>query len=709
MGKKSSKAKPKSTSPVQAEVPFQSQEPATDKLRLGLLAATVGTFVVRPLIASESAVLGDGLVLVMLLLLIGLFWAIGQVRSDNARIRFTKIDAAILLLVGLYTLSGLIAIPAGNTRAVLNMVWLWIGLVSGYFLLRQLVDRVIEARVIVAVMIALAVAVASHGLYQYCWEFPQMRAAYAENPDAMLRAEGMWYPPGSPERIQFDNRINSREPLASFALTNSLAGFLAPWLIIAGGLLLQSGFGYRKQNETNRVMKADQQEQHAEKRSLRTDRIKLTLMLLVIGVCFILTKSRTAWAAVALGVLGLGLWWKLRGRAISMKWVLVAAGVIVLLVGIAIAVGGLDSQVIGEAGKSLKYRFEYWQATTKMIAAEPWFGTGPGRYQETYSQFKLPEASEEPADPHNFLFEIAATAGLFALATMVAVIVLFVVLLFRRRNDASLQESVKAASNDGQTQPLSGRKVIYLGALFGYLASFPIGAMGTVMPDFFVYWGALPIGVLALFGLDRWTKQGTLSPTLLGIAWGVLLVNLLAAGGISFPGVATSFWVLLALGIFLSEPSLASGQEETRTLSPQTTKNLCSGLALVAIGLLAACYFTAYGPVLAAKAKEDAATRQPHHAETFLLQAAEADPWSAEPWIQLANLAYVQWQVDPTPERFERFLQFNQEVFKRNPNKSAAWFFCRGTKLRSLSTDAASGRFGPGVGRLSQGGRALSQ
>ena len=46
-----------------------------------------------------------------------------------------------------------------------------------------------------------------------------------------------------------------------------------------------------------------------------------------------------------------------------------------------------------------------------MIADHPWPGCGPGNFQEVYTEYKLPKASEEIADPHNFLLEIWATAG----------------------------------------------------------------------------------------------------------------------------------------------------------------------------------------------------------------------------------------------------------------------------------------------------------
>ena len=77
-----------------------------------------------------------------------------------------------------------------------------------------------------------------------------------------------------------------------------------------------------------------------------------------------------------------------------------------------VRLGGLDREVITEAPKSLLYRWQYWRATCDMIGDHPWFGCGLGNFKSYYTRYKAPEASETIADPHNFLLEIAATAGL---------------------------------------------------------------------------------------------------------------------------------------------------------------------------------------------------------------------------------------------------------------------------------------------------------
>jgi hypothetical protein len=67
--------------------------------------------------------------------------------------------------------------------------------------------------------------------------------------------------------------------------------------------------------------------------------------------------------------------------------------------------------VLDKAWKSFGYRVQYWQSSVLMIADHPLVGCGPGNFQNVYTQYKLPDASEEVADPHNFLLDVWATAG----------------------------------------------------------------------------------------------------------------------------------------------------------------------------------------------------------------------------------------------------------------------------------------------------------
>ncbi len=59
----------------------------------------------------------------------------------------------------------------------------------------------------------------------------------------------------------------------------------------------------------------------------------------------------------------------------------------------------------------MEYRLQYWRGTAKVIVAAPWFGVGPGNFRPHYLQHKLAETSEEISDPHNFVLDVVANAG----------------------------------------------------------------------------------------------------------------------------------------------------------------------------------------------------------------------------------------------------------------------------------------------------------
>ena len=103
-----------------------------------------------------------------------------------------------------------------------------------------------------------------------------------------------------------------------------------------------------------------------------------------------------------------------------------AAAVLVGLLITAAMIACFARPGLDKAATSLGYRVQYWQATLRMIAERPWLGCGPGNFQDVYTQYKLPEASEEVADPHDFILEVWATAGTPALLALMAVLGLFV-------------------------------------------------------------------------------------------------------------------------------------------------------------------------------------------------------------------------------------------------------------------------------------------
>jgi tetratricopeptide (TPR) repeat protein len=148
------------------------------------------------------------------------------------------------------------------------------------------------------------------------------------------------------------------------------------------------------------------------------------------------------------------------------------------------------------------------------------------------------------------------------------------------------------------------------------------------------------------------------------IALLVLTVNLLAAGGITFAGIAPSWWLLLAVAVNSSEAA-DSGRRAPRIV--------VGTLAVGALALFAVCFLTLYQPVLRCRAKLDEGlarlrVSRMSEAEAAFREAAEADPYSAEPWLSLASLYHGEALASNTNETLSRFEAAAGESLRRNPH-----------------------------------------
>jgi O-antigen ligase len=634
----------KGTNRDSARSDHSGRGPATDdRLRPWLLAATIALFVARPLFPSESvAVFGDGLPVVMLWIAVAVFWLLGAIGRKQVSFRFGLTDVPVVLLVAWHTVAGLRAVWHGAPRPALNVLWQWIGFCLSYLMVRQLVRTTREARAAIAVMVALAVALSGYGLYQYAYELPATRAEYQRDPDQQLRDAGLWFEPGSPERELFEKRLMSVEPPATFALANSLAGYLAPWLTVAVAIgvagLLPGGqegavpVGHRLWNGLGSAA-----------------------CVLPAAVCLLLTKSRSAYLATGLGVV-LAIWF-CRPWKFALGWKLPAAIILVgsMLLAAATVSGGLDIQVVSEAGKSLGYRLEYWEATAQMIARVPLFGCGPGNFRYAYTRYKLPQASEEIGDPHNFLLEVWSTAGTPAALALVAVLGCWYWSL--RRGSRPKRDGTAGTTKDAAA-------FVLLGGVAGFVFSLPLGVMSSAPPGMVAVLIGLPLAAASIGLLWPWIQAGRLPLSLLAIGLTALLVNLLAAGGIGFPGVAGTMWLMMALGLNVAE--VQSGRTVPRG-APAAA--LAAGLAIAL-----ACYASAYAPVLKATASMRRAQRDLPRAEQHLKSAAAADSLWAKPRRQLAAVALEGWLAEPTSRKFAEFQDHVQAALKLIPGSAAAWF-----------------------------------
>ena len=187
----------------------------------------------------------------------------------------------------------------------------------------------------------------------------------------------------------------------------------------------------------------------------------------------------------------------------------------------------------------------------------------------------------------------------------------------------------------------------------------------------------LPLAAATLAVLSGWIRGGQLAGWLPAVGVAVLLVNLLAAGGIGFPGVAGTFWLLLAIG--LAGKSGFFGRCQAQEViqfagrEPRLPPYLAwAGLA-GAVLMAAACYVTAYRPVLACREQIETAKHDPQGAVEHLRAAAAADRFSPEPWQRLAAVELGEWLSGSDRDALDRFEVAIAQANRLAPKSAPVW------------------------------------
>lgn len=599
------------------------------RLSLGMTAALITA---RAFFPGEDADTGSGLVWVLAILLAGALAVIGLWASGTTRLRFSWVDAGVLSLV---VLVGLSTTFAADRRPAITLGWEWAGFGMAYLLLRNLPRTRAEVTTLTGALLATAVALSVYGLYQVFVEFPVLKARYLASPDVFLAQLGI--DPSSPSRKALEDRLlGSQEPIATFALANSLAGVLVGPAVIAIGMAL-----------TNLL--------RSEKKS---DRILPVVIagppILILLMCLLLTKSRSAHIGFLVGLIVLA--WQERHRVARRTLVILGgglSGLFLLLVVAGAMAGQLDWEMLTQSTKSLRYRREYWMATWRLITSSAQVfgaGLGPGNFAGPYLRFKLPESSEEILDPHNMVLEAWTTGGIAAMLALVTTLGLALrEALGPPRSDSSARED-SVASQPEEPPPPKRTTWLWLSAGSSMLVVIALGKLNPFEGEGLWRWTVLAFGwgwgAIMFWPLLR---RQSLTAAALGAGVLALMVNLLAAGGIGMPPVALALWSMIALGQNLREDRPAG------RLRPIGHRWCAFGLA-IALAAIIGSFFGANMPHWRSEAAiaeaEDALKPpkpDPRQAMDAYLRAASTDRFSVRPWLGLANLRYMRWQADGSP------------------------------------------------------------
>ncbi|MEK6261304.1 MAG: O-antigen ligase family protein [Planctomycetota bacterium] len=652
-------ARPVSTDDARTAIPMASR---VDFVLSGLIAAA---FFARFYLPTEATAQGETLWIVALWLLIGIVAALAAWRSGCAVRRLDGLDGSVLLLIGGQVVSAIVIVfTAGDKRAAVNVAWEWFGVGIVWFVLRSRLTSVSSREAFLRASVTTGVVLAGLGLWQHYISQPQMAAKYGPLFDRLRTASGSeaeaikhklytdGIPTEGPGLTLFEKRLrDSREPLGFFGLANTYGGCLAVWLVMALAELFAAW---------------------------RSGRVRWRFAVLLISAgliawCLLLTKSRTAVMGAGCGtaLLLAGSWSaSLRLRRVMLFFGL-SVGLLIAVVGLLLQFGGLDREVLTEASKSFAYRLQYWDATSRLIADHPWRGVGPGNFRQHYLRYKLPEASEEIADPHNMFFDVAATGGAISLVGLVMLIGLT---LFARgcgKRLPTADDIGESPARSNRASPAKAARFAFWFAGLGPLLAFAglLGLSGE--------WDDRPLVLMVLWFAVAWTwrpwenrdSAAGRDQTQTGFAAFVALaVHLLGAGGIAMPAVSQLLLALIAL-------SGAPTDDSDAETCPKASR-LFAIIAIVLAFASTAFAGMALLPVtngLEWQAQGIKVISTPNgrsSADVAYRAACLADDWAPEPWRRRAELAFERASTDrfQSNESFEAAVELLLAAIARDPH-----------------------------------------
>ncbi len=625
--------------------PEDSSSPARigERIRRAALGLSAALIVARTYTTSEPDLergAGGGLVWILALLVVfGLAIASGLL-GGRFRFRWSWADLAVVAMSAMVALSSLHSL---DRRPALNLAWEWAAMAGVYLLLRNLPRTRDESSAIAGALVASAFALSVYGIYQGAVELPEIRREYERNPVQFLQKHPeIGVAPGTPEQFRFEQRLlGSNEITSTFALANSLAGFLVGPFLIAIGAWLANLFD------------------REPGRSRGPTLLMAAPVLLVLLLAMMLTKSRSSWVGMTVGI-GI-LAWEARRRASRRLRIAAGAGgfaIVMAIVAVGWATGRLDREVLTQSTLSMRYRWEYWQATWSVITGGAsnawravqtsvfWSGVGPGNFRSAYLRYKLPWSSEEVLDPHNMVLEVWATAGVGAMVSLVLALGLGLRgTLGKAGESVDRPEPESESESDADDAPPIRARWLVVSAWAGGILVVFLGMMNLFVEAQFPRW--LILGWSWLLGAwligPLWRRRPPTS-TAIGAGVAAVAVNLLAAGGIGVPNVAIGLWAMLAIGLNLRDDRPCGRLHEWESrLSPFVLATAWAALAGVFLGAVV--------PFWKAEALCDAAetalNRQPPHfeaAEAHYQAAIKTDHYDARPWVGYAEEEYLAWR-----------------------------------------------------------------
>jgi O-antigen ligase len=522
-----------------------------------------------------------GSVLLDLLMCLPAILVLVRSSVDRANlISFTRVHAfafalAAWIVISTFWASDRFAAAVEATHWGAAIVLLWA--------VSQLVDSWSRLRLVGAVCFGTLLVLSAHGIVYRFVDVPDQRQSFLEHEQEIYRQNG--WPPDSFIARQFKKKVMSGEVIGFSASPNTYAMMLVLLGLVTVGLALQ------------RISNRDEWGWP-------------TVILLTIPAALLmlwLTQCRAALATPVIGVclLAVAATIEVEWRTLPRAWVvamhrrtfLIAVSIILLGVAAVVGHGLYHGSLIHD---SLTFRWRYWIGAKRLFVDHWLSGVGFANFGNYYLSVRLPIASEEIKDPHNFFVRIAVETGSIGA-------ILLIVWMLRLWWEMTCPQTIEQSQERPSPRPLGSALAIATGAmLINTLASVDFSRSGSwvgleILKR--VLWlGLLLVGII--IGIMRSSTRQVFDdrPTP-WILWAILasLAVFLLHNTIEF-----GFFESGPLGMFALLAGAALGVRGVNLRSGATRFGSTWGLAAIAmiLWLLMAAFWVV--PLLCAEARAQA-------------------------------------------------------------------------------------------------------
>lgn len=427
-----------------------------------------------------------------------------------------------------------------------------------FFALRQLLTSPRHIRLALCVLTGTAATIAFKAAWQHFVELPDTIRYFEEHrAELMGPSTNGASPPGFAH--DFEMRMRSGAVTGFYGHPNLLASQLIIFITAAASLVV------------------DRLKRHISAAAIAIP----ALLILALFAVLLGTQSKGAIAACLIGAafwIGCSLLRRLRlppGRAVALGWIVAALATVSIV--------GLLRAKPDALGRSILFRYMYWQGAADMMRELGILGIGADNFGRHFTRFKQVECPEEVESPHSWPVQFATEWGVIGLAGF-----LFLGIGVSRRAARSPEPTrCDVASRDEGSSTILWISAIFACAFIPWLII--IGKDDSALLALSTGLVALPwfIGTLAsaVESIDSpGLPDAPIGPISLFAAAGVIgfLVHTSIDLALFAGGPATSFFALAA--ILLAARNCGQAQQPPSTIAPTARQPRAAVFAAVILG-----------------------------------------------------------------------------------------------------------------------------